>query len=771
MKKMYGLISKLLLVIIFVTRVAGINALCQVNATTYGTNTRVSQVNVSGGYFDTGIKINQDYSIEMTFALSDITQYADCYTSETSSNQKVFRLRNESTNGFRIAYGWYDGKKLYQPKVNEEITVSQKKNITYINNNQVQKATAQTMQASTTLRFGQFKGYIKSFKVWNGSNTLVASYIPVTDSSSKACMYDTVTGKNIYYTGTCKAGEIVSDSSDVESGNTDSSDDIVVDESTSDASGSASDSNGLESSNSSSDIEAVTLNGGQFDSGLKVNLNYSLEAVFSLSSTTQYATIYESYNGSSKVFYLRNESTDGFRVCYGWYGAKKLYHPTANKEITVLQNKNITYVNGNQVQKATAQTLTSSATLKFGNFKGNLMSFRIWDEANNLVAEFLPAVDSSNKACLYNTVKKSYVYYSGTCTAVGETTDKEDSDSTDSSGTENGTISGTITGSTSSSVNSSSNSSTTVAAFREELKQMILTGDMTTHNVERYGLTNDEIYAVWNDLKENECYVAMYTYYGPILSTGRNSDGIIETMFIYNADSDFANRYAKTCAAIQEFKAGIDSKMNLLDKVVYAHEYLVSNTTYENTGKYAFCAGGVLGEKKGVCQGYAYALQVLLHEMGIESYYLASTSMNHGWVMVNLNGRYYHIDPTWDDTRKGTNDVYSHRFLLRNDSEMLGFTGTNRHYDWSCTMYEGITSTSTMYTSWFVHDVAGTMYYYNGYWYYLDLSTNSIYKSTIYGGSKTVVVDGSSLSTIKLTGITSGVLKYTVGGTAKTKTL
>ena len=88
-----------------------------------------------------------------------------------------------------------------------------------------------------------------------------------------------------------------------------------------------------------------------------------------------------------------------------------------------------------------------------------------------------------------------------------------------------------------------------------------------------------------------------------------------------------------------------------------------------------------------------------------------------------------------------------------------------RHYSWIVYERYGTTSKSESYSNWFVHDVAGSMYYYNGMWYYSDDANNSIYKSDINGGNKSLVYQGSSI--IRIKGISSGVLTYIEGNCTK----
>ena len=93
------------------------------------------------------------------------------------------------------------------------------------------------------------------------------------------------------------------------------------------------------------------------------------------------------------------------------------------------------------------------------------------------------------------------------------------------------------------------------------------------------------------------------------------------------------------------FKEG----MTELEKVISAHEYLTETVTYKNRDDMSFTAYSVLVRKEGVCQGYAYAFNYLMKHAGVECYYVSSSKLNHGWNIVCLDGKYYHVDVTSDD--------------------------------------------------------------------------------------------------------------------------
>ena len=77
----------------------------------------------------------------------------------------------------------------------------------------------------------------------------------------------------------------------------------------------------------------------------------------------------------------------------------------------------------------------------------------------------------------------------------------------------------------------------------------------------------------------------------------------------------------------------------------------------------------------GVCSAYTQLFIALCHEFGFECHYLLSRSMDHAWNLVKVDGKFLHVDCTWDDPIGGSpTDTY---FLLT-DEEMKA----NGHQGW-----------------------------------------------------------------------------------------
>ena len=187
---------------------------------------------------------------------------------------------------------------------------------------------------------------------------------------------------------------------------------------------------------------------------------------------------------------------------------------------------------------------------------------------------------------------------------------------------------------------------------------------------------------------------------------------------------------------------------------------MVEKITYVDEGSTAQHLGGpTLIEGYGVCQGYARALAMFLKSEGILCELVAGGA--HEWLKVKIDGEWYHVDPTWDDTV--ANGYGTHYFLMRNDDEFVN-TMSKKHAEWQVegTFAEetpDISTDSTEYSDWYVHDVWNRMYYYDGYWYYV--SNNAVRKNNIQGTEESTVLEGTGL---KITGMEDGVLKLTGNG-------
>lgn len=102
-------------------------------------------------------------------------------------------------------------------------------------------------------------------------------------------------------------------------------------------------------------------------------------------------------------------------------------------------------------------------------------------------------------------------------------------------------------------------------------------------------------------------------------------------------------------------------------KIKSIYNYICANITYDyinlNNSSYFLkhTAYAALINKTAVCQGYAVLLYRLLEEVGIDCRVISGYGNNeaHGWNIVQIDGKYYNLDSTWDAGQS------SYRYFLR----------------------------------------------------------------------------------------------------------
>lgn len=132
--------------------------------------------------------------------------------------------------------------------------------------------------------------------------------------------------------------------------------------------------------------------------------------------------------------------------------------------------------------------------------------------------------------------------------------------------------------------------------------------------------------------------------------------------------------------------ASVDSGMTDIEKAIALHDYLAVNCEYDyenylsgSMPQTSFSAYGALVNRTAVCQGYALAYKLLLNKAGIKSYMVTSDEMNHAWNLIELGGKYYQVDVTWDDPTRDRIGRVSHAYMFCSD------TAFGNHHDWQVT--------------------------------------------------------------------------------------
>lgn len=100
------------------------------------------------------------------------------------------------------------------------------------------------------------------------------------------------------------------------------------------------------------------------------------------------------------------------------------------------------------------------------------------------------------------------------------------------------------------------------------------------------------------------------------------------------------------------------SRYDDLEKIRQIHNWIINNVEYDTNlnSEEPYSISGALTEGKAVCEGYARSFKYLMDEIGIPCVLVSGTGTNsngetesHAWNYVELYGKWYAIDVTWDD--------------------------------------------------------------------------------------------------------------------------
>ena len=114
----------------------------------------------------------------------------------------------------------------------------------------------------------------------------------------------------------------------------------------------------------------------------------------------------------------------------------------------------------------------------------------------------------------------------------------------------------------------------------------------------------------------------------------------------------------------------VNNNMPPKEKIRAIHDYIINHTEYDklkyenkNDDTYkSNTAYGVLIEGYGTCNGYAEAMEIFLDKMNIINYKISNEE--HIWNLVYLDGKWYHLDLTWDDPISDININRDTYFLI-----------------------------------------------------------------------------------------------------------
>lgn len=115
-----------------------------------------------------------------------------------------------------------------------------------------------------------------------------------------------------------------------------------------------------------------------------------------------------------------------------------------------------------------------------------------------------------------------------------------------------------------------------------------------------------------------------------------------------------------------------------LTKIERIHNYILNHTVYDkNTKNFDInSAYGSLIEGHAVCSGYADAFSIFMNIYKIPN--IRVSSENHLWNLVYINGKWLHIDLTWDDSE---NNKYDNNYFLITKEKLFSLDTKEHNFD------------------------------------------------------------------------------------------
>lgn len=170
-----------------------------------------------------------------------------------------------------------------------------------------------------------------------------------------------------------------------------------------------------------------------------------------------------------------------------------------------------------------------------------------------------------------------------------------------------------------------------------------------------------------------------------------------KTVKIYSFSSGDAQVDKKVRSII---KKKIKPNMTTAQQVKAIHDYIVLNCQYDYKNYLngtipiaSYSPRGVLINKKAVCQGYAETFKLFMDALNIPCKFVrgATNGGGHGWNMVQINNKWYHIDVTWDDPVPDEKGRLRYNYFLIPDSKM------DDDHVWNKAIYPKCTSSSNKF--------------------------------------------------------------------------
>lgn len=359
-------------------------------------------------YINTEIIENLNLSCEIKFMFNEFS--SSIYGPHMLSGANIFLLVPRRVNNGQVfvhynngdvttSYNW-EKNKIYEVSTrNDKIIVNGETKLEGINKSETFSSSSYVYLmayggglSNAALRF---VGKLYYCKIYDG-DTLVRCFIPALDENGMACLYDKVEKKFYYNSGTGTFNYKKKASQNMQL----------------------------------TKVNYIESTGTQYiDTGVlpSNNLKINIKACYTNSNSSYMLGSDNAYNAGVNICWDSNNKTQGYRGIFGTPIMGTGVIPQINVPVTITLQNNKIYVDGQQkgsgspqdVSKYSKSSIYVFCTHRGGKAQYNT-SMRLYElqmyDGDTLIRDFVPVIDGSNIACLYDRVEKKCYYNAGTGT-------------------------------------------------------------------------------------------------------------------------------------------------------------------------------------------------------------------------------------------------------------------------------------------------------------------------------------------------------------------
>lgn len=195
-----------------------------------------------------------------------------------------------------------------------------------------------------------------------------------------------------------------------------------------------------------------------------------------------------------------------------------------------------------------------------------------------------------------------------------------------------------------------------------------------------------------NYISNNQKLLSHINNFVPVYNSFKNVETVfdnlgrvtINTILTYN-DEVITNLINNKVNELLKDK--INENQTTEEKIKVVHDYIINNAKYDSdrsdkriTKYHSDIAYGPLIEGYAICGGYADAMKIFLDKLEIPNFKISSE--NHVWNVAYVDGKWLHIDLTWDDPVTSTGeDVLEYDYFLITSEELHNLEKEQHNFD------------------------------------------------------------------------------------------